>query len=156
MILNPQAYNAAIALNNAGALLIQRRMPFEAVATIQDALRLMRYSFFCPSTEVGLEVPLPVSVYEDALQAAWKRTSMPEISEDQSSHCSLEKQIFIVTDHENPFTVHDTLRRTPNSLCAIKIDPLECLIEREDIMDRLEIESSIMLYNYAIASTCSA
>jgi hypothetical protein len=118
MILNPQAYNAAIALNNAGALLIQRRMPFEAVATIQ--------------------------------------AQVPEISEDQSSHCSLEKQIFIVTDHENPFTVHDTLRRTPNSLCAIKIDPLECLIEREDIMDRLEIESSIMLYNYAIASTCSA
>jgi hypothetical protein len=156
MIRNPQAYNAAIALNNAGVLLVQRRMPLEAVATIQDALRLMRYSFFCPNAEEGHEIPIPSAVCDDALQAAWKRTSIPKNPEDQSTHRSLEKRFLIVTDHDSPSIVHDTLRRALNSQFVIKIDPLEGLIECEDMMDRLEIESSIMLYNYAIASNCFA
>lgn len=154
MIGNPRAYNAAIALNNAGVLLIQRRMPLEAVATIQDSLRLMRYSFFGESTEDGQAIPLPAVVCDDALQAAWKRTSLSKVQDQHSPQSLRDKQVCIVTDHDNPSIVYETLVRTSATLCVIKIDPLEGLIGCEDMMKRLEVESSIMLYNYAIASSC--
>lgn len=156
MISNQEAYLAAIALNNAGVILIHRQMHREAVATMQDALRLIRYSFPIANNETGNDLSLPVSHFDAALQAAWKRTSVTKISEAALTHSSQAKKIFIVADHDNPFIVHDTLLRTSNAFCVIKIDPFECLTACDNMLDRLEIESSIILYNYGIACTCFA
>jgi hypothetical protein len=157
MIRNQQAYLAAIALNNAGVMLLHRQMHHEAVATMQDALRMMRYSFpLAPSDERNDLHCVPMSICEEALQSCWTRTCAAKIPEDQSNPLKFGKQILIVTDQDNPSVVYETLRLTPDALCAIKIDPLECLTDCDNVMDRLEIESSTLLYNYAIASICFA
>lgn len=125
----------------------------EAVATMQDALRMIRYSFPIANIGEGIDFNMPASFYDAALQAAWKRTSMTQAPEDESS---MGRSIFIVTDHDNPSSVYSKLHRASNALCVIKIDPLEGLTECDDRMDRSEIESSIMLYNYSIACICFA
>lgn len=155
MIRNLQSYLAATGLNNAGVMLIHRQLHHEAVATLQDALRLIRNSF--PSSVVNEEnhVPLHLGEYDAALQSAWRRTILPKMPDIQSYvNFSPKKKILIVTDHGNPFVVYDLLLRSANALCAIKIDPLEGFDNSNDSLDRLAIESAFMLYNYAIASTC--
>lgn len=122
MNLNVHTYNASIALNNAGAQLIQRRMPLEAFLTMQDALRLMRQSFMgsCDEEENGADA---------SLQAAWKRTSVSNVPEENKKF-SFEKQIMTITDQDNPAVVYDTLLRTHDAFCVIKIDPVECFVGR--------------------------
>lgn len=138
--INVTAYKAVVALNNAGVGLLQRRMFTEGAETLKDALRLMR-SFFNES-----DSPHPGSVdINEALQAAYRRKSTIRDGgiSDRCVH------IMAISDNDNPYEVFHRLERSSGVICCIQFDPVDCFCG-EDV-DRLEIESAVILYNYGIA-----
>jgi hypothetical protein len=138
-----RAYKAIVSLNNAGVSLLQRRLYNEAIDTMKDAIRLMRFSFFSGASS------MPSSTEFDlALQAAWKRTSIKHAEIQDDIH------LVLITDHDNPYAVYDSLDGRSNVLCCVNIEPVEDFCDSD--MERLEAESAMLLYNYGIAHRCAA
>lgn len=138
-----RAYKVVISLNNAGVSLIQRRHYIEAVDTLKDAIRLMRFSFFSG------ELLMPsADELDQSLQAAWKRTCIGQTDVDDNV------SLATITDQDSPYLVNDSLERSPDTMCCVNIDPVEDFCGRD--MERLEVESSFLLYNYGIAHRCAA
>jgi hypothetical protein len=137
--LDVNAYKAAIALNNAGVDLMHRRLFAEGGETFKDALCLMRETFHIGKESIRAEE------VDRVLQAAYRRTSI--IQEGLVPENTV--RIALVTYHDNPYKVFHQLKRSAGTVCFVKIDPVDCFFG--DDTDRLEIESAILLYNYAIA-----
>jgi hypothetical protein len=142
MIHRDRAYKAVISLNNAGVSLLHRRLYTEAVDTLKDAIRLMRFSFFS-----GESMP-SADDFDQALQATWRRTSLKQADRKDDIH------LVMITDHDSPFSVYDELERNPEIIYCVNIEPVECYCGRDS--RRLDAESALLLYNYAIAHRCAA
>jgi hypothetical protein len=169
MIQNEFAYNTVVALNNAGVILVQRRLYSGAMETFKDALRLMRHSFFSQGDDVGSgsgggsdTISPQYSDYNAALQAAWQRTSVVVApGQDCHEHDTNLPNILVVSDHDNPYAVYDALDETMttsanSTFCCVTIDPIDCFTDCDEMAARLETESAIILYNYGMVYRCLA
>jgi hypothetical protein len=144
--MNVAAYKAVVALNNAGVGLLQRRRFTEGAETLKDALRLMRTFFHASECSDGQEVDV-----NEALQAAYRRTSA--IREEYEERSDINICIAAITDNEHPYEVFHRLERSTGVIFCIQIDPVDSFCG--DDMERLEIESAVILYNYGIAHLCA-
>jgi hypothetical protein len=138
------AYKAVIALNNAGVDLMHRCLFAEGGETLKDAICLMRETFHIGKESIRAEE------VDRVLQAAYHRTSI--IQEGLVPENTV--RIALVTDHDNTYEVFHQLERSTGTVCFVKIDPVDCFFG--DDSDRLEIESAVLLYNYAIAHLFAA
>jgi hypothetical protein len=145
--MNVAAYKAVVALNNAGVGLLQRRRFSEGAETLKDALRLMR-TFFDASES---SPPQNIDVNQ-ALQAAYRRTSA--IQEEYEEHNDTNVYIAAITDNDHPYEVFHRLEWSAGVVFCIQIDPVDSFCG--DDMERLEIESAVILYNYGIAHLCAS
>lgn len=132
-------YRAAIALNNIACSLMQRGNYADCVATLKDALNLMRDGAI--NTE-----------------AALRRAQMALSLQSSQIHCGGgggHPIVHIVSSQTNPIQVGESLLLGKGdegrTLYAICID----LAPVED-GDTPEVEAFTMLYNYGIAFSCMA
>ena len=133
-------YRAAVVLNNTGVALLERGAYRQAMATFKDAILVMKRSLRCTA---GLMKPA-LSDVEVKIENAAKRLANPQpfplvlptsvVSHDGSLQYSAMKSAL-----------------THNAFCAvpIRIEP-SCLQEDTDL------DSTILLYNFAIAHICMA
>jgi hypothetical protein len=148
--INNKMYKAVVALNNAGVALIQHQRFMEGLATLKDALCIMKNSFRfkdeeSSSTSTSSSLPEQVDV-DAALQAAWHRTS--QMHNTTTVH-NETVPIVVITDQDNPFELYNALERNPQTVYCVKIDPIDSVYEYDT--DRYEVESALILYNYGIA-----
>jgi hypothetical protein len=144
---NDTMYKAVVALNNAGVALVQRGRLVDGLETLKDALCIMKNSFHNDEQSLSLPSSLPEQdVVNTALQAAWYRTSRMH---DTTEICGESANIVIITDQDNPFELYNALERNPQTVYCVKIDPLDTVYSSD--LDRHEIESALILYNYGIA-----
>jgi len=147
------AYQSIVTLNNAGINLLVSRKYTDAVETFQDAIKLMRTSFFCgtndgSSTWAFTSLP-PREDFDRALQAAWLRTRQDESREQDGLN------LVVFSDLASPREVYEELENDAESLFCVVLEPSVekwCDID----MERLECESGLLLYNYGIAHRCAA
>lgn len=145
---NDTMYKAVVALNNAGVTLMQHQRFVDGLMTLKDALRLMKNAIHIYPSSSSVPQHEDVNV---ALQAAWHRTSRIQRSDTSgttSYKLSSAAHIVVITDQDSPFDVYNILENDPSTICCVRIDPVECT---NCDSDRYEVESSIIMYNYAIA-----
>jgi hypothetical protein len=145
-------YKAAIALNNTGIYLIQRGQYIDAIATLKDAMSCTKQ--FCN----GAILPCVMQKSDCAqmLQKARTRKStcrvqMKESTTIDTMHCNT---ILVVSDQDNPFNVYCLLQQNHSAFCCVTIDPVERF--NIDDIDRLQLESALIVYNFGIAYRCLA
>ena len=146
-------YNAAIALNNTAVHLIQQRKYFEASETLQDAIKCTKA--FCNGGS-GVDVPsvMQNSEYDQALEAARFRKNDIETKVCTSSNSKYRNNILVVSDQDDPQTIYDTLEQNRSLMCCVTIDPIE-KFDMYDV-DRLQVESALIIYNFGIVHRCIA
>ena len=143
------AYKAINTLNNAGVSLLVNRRYTDAVETFQDAIQLMRTSFFNDRDSACETSCLPPrEAFEKALQGAWLRTR-----KESSEHDDLN--LVVLTDQTSPLQVYEELSFDAESLFCVVLEPFNNKWSEMD-MERLECESGLLLFNYGIAHRCAA
>jgi hypothetical protein len=144
--MNVAAYKAVVVLNNAGVRLLKRRRFIEGAETLKDALRLMHAFFLAYDSSQSQDVDA-----NQALQAAYRRTSAKQEVHEEKDNSSVS--IAVITDNDHPYEVFHRLERSSGVLFCIQIDPVDSFCGED--MERLEIESAVILYNYGIAHLCA-
>jgi hypothetical protein len=85
---------------------------------------------------------------DQMLQAAWGRKS------SCMNNALHRVNILVVSDQDNPSSVYSLLKQSHSTLCCVTINP----VERFDIndIDRLQLESATIVYNFGIIYRCIA
>jgi hypothetical protein len=133
--LSHREYRAAIALNNIGVTLLERRCFKQALATLQDAVVLMKIAFLPPTAAFSKDVVAK-------LQKAHERVACPR-------PCSQTAPIMrfqVISDDGDTSVLFENTTTEKNSLaCAL-------LVRFEDVTafgDRCcDIDSSVILHNF--------
>jgi hypothetical protein len=146
-------HRAAIALNNMGVSLLERRAYRQGMETLKDAILVMKRVLRSPSiSSQGSEKPPISTSYTDTkVHRASKRMANPQpvpsaVSIDIVSHCAT------FSHHSHLGSVlhggSSSPLRSPLRIEAADLDSLE-------ESDRA-LESSIMLFNFGLAHLCMA
>ena len=146
------AYKAIVTLNNAGISLLLKRKYTDAVETFQDAIHLMRISFFNSGTDANAGATIihnSRDSFDRALQAAKLRTRQVDSGEPDDLF------LVVLTDLSSPRQVYEELSFDAESLFCVVLDPSTKLWSDMD-MERLECDSGLLLFNYGIAHRCAA
>lgn len=128
-------------MNNAGVSLLQRRLYSEAVDTLKDALRLMRFAFFSGESSMP-----SADDFDRALRASSQRTSITQAKGQDNI------LLVMITDQDSPYSVCGEFERCPEIMFCVNLEPVDWDCDYE----RLEAESALLLYNYGIAHRCAA
>jgi hypothetical protein len=131
-------YRAALAMNNMGVSLLERRASREAMETLKDAVNVLNGLFQIPQEQHNL------TCIDDMLHRAYSRVSQSRSRSDNSFGC------IRAIPHDADFvTVVPALLESATLLqgvnCVIKVESF-------DSDDRnIDIDCAILLHNFAIA-----
>ena len=146
-------YNAAIALNNTAVHLAHHGKYVEASETLQDAMRCTK--LFCNGVSyVDTPITMQRSEYEQALQAARDRKSTIQTEDYAKKNALYHNAILVVSDQDDPQEVYLTLEQNHSLRCFVTIDPIEIFDEND--VDRLQLESAVVVYNFGVIYRCMA
>jgi exonuclease VII small subunit len=144
-------HRAAIALNNMGVSLLERRAYRQGMETLKDAIFVMkcvlRPRSIISSQGLG-EMPSSISYAEEKVHRASKRMANPQpipsaMCIDVVSRCA--------TFSHYPHHSDSVLRMSSSSPLRIEATDHISLEDRDS-----DLESSIMLYNFGLAHLCMA
>jgi hypothetical protein len=146
-------HRAAIALNNMGVALLERRAYRQGMETLKDAIFVMKRVLQPPSISsqgVG-KTPHPTSYAEAKIYRASKRMANPrpvpsDVSIDVASQCST----FSHRSYSGS-VLHGGSSSPLSAPLRIEATDLVALDNRDS-----DLESSIMLYNFGLAHRCMA
>lgn len=139
-----QGLRCAIAMNNAGCLLLEKNCHVQASATFQDALQLARV---LSAVEGGDDadpsvVAVPLQLFYSKLKQAERRLSSPE-------HSSLVIPYETLEYHATSPSLHPDVAPTNCGVyCPIRVGAVEA--DDTDLISTRTL-SSILLINYAIS-----
>jgi hypothetical protein len=132
--------NAAVALSNTGVTLLERHSYHDAIATLRDALCLIR---------AAGDEKLPLK--EDDIQSALRRASycLARSFPIDERKRSVALKLKVLSDYQTrPIDVLRDIQEAEN--IAIRID--DC--RYDDSVNSMQSETSIMIFNYVTACRC--
>jgi hypothetical protein len=161
-------HRAAISLNNTGVALLERRCYRQGLRTLSNAVAVMNAAFRRIEEQKGGDEVSPADEphygINTMLHQATQRLAYPEILVENRtlSHYDLK----VLSDYQNPSVLQEqpnhytpSISPSPTSSthCTIsyllRIEALDCEAPTKHIYD---LQSSIILYNFAIAYRCMA
>ena len=164
-----ESYSSAIALNNIGVSLLQRQCYPEAVDTFESAVKFMQIvSRTVPMLERSLKDSPPAlgaGFAASTLHRAHQRLANLKPGKQVSTKSSLSMQLSLRVltygetqeDSLRGFILGDSNRtchyhiKSATSVLAIRIEHGLNPVDQEDFQSLVEVESCIMLYNFAVA-----
>ena len=148
--LDEQIYRGAIALNNIGVDLLERKRAYQqALATLIDATNAMKIALRnIRLSETGGRLPQTVDI-SAMLERASKRCSRPTPMERQSSF----RMLNLADNHNHILQGHNPLLE---SIYPIRIDDVSSDIYCPGSLSDPDVQAAILVYNLGLANLCLA